>query len=63
MPASHKRRQGWYDRVGKSSGLLRVADSHFMLRNVARASVGEAESELPTGSDFPWLLLRQDTEA
>lgn len=34
-----------------------------MLRNVARASVGEAESELPTGSDFPWLLLRQDTEA
>lgn len=41
----------------------RVADSHFILRNVARASVGEAESELPTGSDFPWLLLRQDTEA
>lgn len=23
VPASHKRRQGWYDRVGKSSGLLR----------------------------------------
>lgn len=63
-PALHKHRKGWYDRVGKRSELPRESQSsHFILHNAAHAAIREVEGKLPTGGNFPLLLVCRETEA